>query len=298
MDTKTFELFLSLAATNSFSRTAALLGTTQSSVSKSIAAMERELSTRLFDRTGRGATLSPEGRLLIPRIESLVHESNGLHDFLANVRSISAGSVQLATQPSIGWPLVSHLLEVVARDYPQIRIQISEGTTNNIEEWLSDGRCELAVLSRAASPRYAESTRLFSLPMYLVAEPHNPLMQKARISFAAAARLPLVMSAAPNGGRILLEEEARRQELPLNVVQDVNSFYLIKRIVRKLPVYTITTFTSVEEELQKGELGGIPVVQPTIRQTFYLCVAARRMPTNAVKTVKSLILDWAQQMGH
>ena len=71
MDTKTFELFLSLAATNSFSRTAALLGTTQSSVSKSIAAMERELSTRLFDRTGRGATLSPEGRLLIPRIESL-----------------------------------------------------------------------------------------------------------------------------------------------------------------------------------------------------------------------------------
>lgn len=114
--------------------------------------MERELSTRLFDRTGRGATLSPEGRLLIPRIESLVHESNGLHDFLANVRSIAAGSVQLATQPSIGWPLVSHLLEVVARDYPQIRIQISEGTTNNIEEWLSDGRCELAVLSRAASP--------------------------------------------------------------------------------------------------------------------------------------------------
>lgn len=63
------------------------------------------------------------------------------------------------------------------------------------------------------------------------------------------------MSAAPNGGRILLEEEARHQELPLNVVQDVNSFYLIKRIVRKLPVYTITTFTSVEEELQKGELG-------------------------------------------
>lgn len=298
MDTKTFELFLSLAATNSFSRTAALLGTTQSSVSKSIAAMERELSTRLFDRTGRGATLSPEGRLLIPRIESLVHESNGLHDFLANVRSISAGSVQLATQPSIGWPLVSHLLEVVARDYPQIRIQISEGTTNNIEEWLSDGRCELAVLSRAASPRYAESTRLFSLPMYLVAEPHDPLMHKARISFATAARLPLVMSAAPNGGRILLEEEARRQELPLNVVQDVNSFYLIKRIVRKLSVYTITTFTSVEEELQKGELGGIPVVQPTIRQTFYLCVASRRMPTNAAKTVKSLILDWAQQMRH
>jgi LysR family nitrogen assimilation transcriptional regulator len=176
-----------------------------------------------------------------------------LNDFLANARSIAAGSVQLATQPSIGWPLVSHLLDVLARDYPNIRIQISEGTTNNIEEWLSDGRCELAVVSRAASPRYAESTRLFSLPMYLVA-------------------------------------------LPLNVVQEVNSFYLIKRIVRKGPIYTITTYTSVEEELQKGELAGVPIVQPTINQTFYLSVASRRMPTNTVKTVKSLILDWAKGM--
>ena len=139
---------------------------------------------------------------------------------------------------------------------------------------------------------------MFSLPMYLVADPRNPLMKNSRIAFKAAARLPLVMSAAPNGGRILLEEEAKRQDLPLNVVQDVNSFYLIKRIVRKAALFTITTHTSVEEELQKGDLAGIPVVQPTIKQTFYLCVASRRMPTNAVKTIKSLILDWAQKMRH
>jgi DNA-binding transcriptional LysR family regulator len=296
MDIKNFEVFLSLAATNSFSRSAILLGTTQSSVSKSIAAMERALSTRLFDRTGRGATLSPEGRLLLPRIESLVNEANSLNGFLANVRSVAAGSVQLATQPSIGWPLVCDLLEVVGRDYPKIRIQISEGTTNNIEEWLSDGRCELAVLSRPASPSYAESTRLFSLPMVLVAEPSNLLMKRPSMAFNAAARLPLVMAAAPNGGRILLEEEARRQDLPLNVVQEVNSFYLIKRIVRRMPVYTITTHASVLEELEKGELACIPVVRPTIRQTFYLSVASRRMPTNTVKAVKALILDWAQKM--
>lgn len=296
MDIRTFEFFLSLAATNSFSRTATLLGTTQSSVSKSIAAMEREFATRLFDRSGRGAALSPEGRLLLPRVEALVRDARGLNALLANARSIAAGSVLLATQPSIGWPLVSHLLDVLARDYPNIRIQISEGTTNNIEEWLSDGRCELAVVSRAASPRYAESTRLFSLPMYLVAPPANPLMGRSRIAFEATTRLPLVMSAAPNGGRLLLEEAAKELKLPLNVVQEVNSFYLIKRIVRKGSIYTVTTYTSVEEDLQRGDLAAVPIVQPTINQTFYLSVASRRMPTHTVKTVKALILDWARGM--
>ncbi|MEO6623946.1 MAG: LysR family transcriptional regulator, partial [Burkholderiaceae bacterium] len=277
MDIRTFEFFMSLAATNSFSRTATMLGTTQSSVSKSIAAMERECATRLFDRSGRGAALSPEGRLLLPRVEALVRDASGLNDFLVNARSIAAGSVQLATQPSIGWPLVSYLLGVLARDYPNIRIQISEGTTNSIEEWLSDGRCELAVVSRAASPRYAESTRLFSLPMYLVAPPSNPLMGLTHITFEAATRLPLVMGAALNGGRLLLEEHAKELRLPLNVVEEVNSFYLIKRIVRSGSLYTITTYTSVEEELQKGDLAGVAIVQPTINQTFYLSVASRRV---------------------
>jgi DNA-binding transcriptional LysR family regulator len=75
----------------------------------------------------------------------------------------------------------------------------------------------------------------------------------------------------------------------LNIVQDVNSFYLIKRIVRKLPLFTITTRSSVEEELHRGELAGIPLVQPTIKQTFYLCIASRRMPTSTAKVLKSLI---------
>ena len=71
MDIQTFELFLSLSATNSFSRTATFMGMTQSSVSKSIANLEKTLGTRLFDRTGRGASLTPEGRMVLPRLEAL-----------------------------------------------------------------------------------------------------------------------------------------------------------------------------------------------------------------------------------
>ncbi len=295
MDIQTFELFLSLSATNSFSRTATLMGMTQSSVSKSIANLEKNLGTRLFDRTGRGASLTPEGRMVLPRLEALVSQANGLKEFVQHAESITTGTVQLATQPSIGWPLTSHLLEVLAKDYPKIKIRISEGTTNTIEEWLSDGRCEIAVLSRIASSKFAESTRLFALPMYLVAKPGDPLMKKSKIIFKNAAKLPLVMSAPPNGGRIILEEEAKRQNIPLNIVQDVNSFYLIKRIVRKSPIYTISTYASVEEELAKGELEGIPIIEPTIRQTFYVCISSKRIPTLAVKTVRSLILNWSEQ---
>jgi LysR family nitrogen assimilation transcriptional regulator len=295
MDLRTLELFLSIAATNSFSRSAALAGLTQSSVSKSIAALEAELAVRLFERTGRGAVLSPEGRALLPRIDAMVREARSLRDVAGTTASEPAGTVEIAAQPSVGWALFSRLLGVLRQDYPLIRLQISEGTTNTLEDWLADGRIAMAVMSRPPSPRYAESTWLTDFPMYLIARADNPHAQslRKRVPFRVAAGLPLIMSAAPNGSRLILEEEARRQGLTVNVRQEVNSFYLIKRMLRGSDDFSVTTYKSVEEELASGELLGRPIVQPVLRQGFYLGTALRRAPTQASRIVQQLIIDWA-----
>jgi DNA-binding transcriptional LysR family regulator len=84
MDLATLKLFLQIAATGSFSRAAALSASTQSAVSKRISALENELGARLFERTGRGATLTGAGRVLLPRAEALTSEADGLADLLAD----------------------------------------------------------------------------------------------------------------------------------------------------------------------------------------------------------------------
>ena len=71
MELRQLKYFLAVAANGSFSRVAALCGSTQSAVSKSISALEKEWSVRLFHRTGRGAGLTPAGRALLPKAESL-----------------------------------------------------------------------------------------------------------------------------------------------------------------------------------------------------------------------------------
>ncbi|MBK7473691.1 MAG: hypothetical protein IPI73_26710 [Betaproteobacteria bacterium] len=41
-------------------------------------------------------------------------------------------------QPSVAWPLVGELIEDAGARYPRIRLQIAEGTTRQIEEWLAE----------------------------------------------------------------------------------------------------------------------------------------------------------------
>ena len=289
MDLATLKLFLQIAATGSFSRAAALSASTQSAVSKRISALENELGARLFERTGRGATLTGAGRVLLPRAEALTSEADGLADLLADDSRAPRGSVRFAVQPSVAWPLVGDLIEEAAARYPGIRLQIAEGTTRQIEDWLAEGRIDIGLMSSAPASAQAEATRLFSLPLLLVGKADGNAAGKRAISFAQMVKLPLLMATIPNGGRVLLEEEARRQGLMLNIVLEVNSMHLIKRLVARGTYFTIASHPAVAAEIGSGQLGVRRIVRPEVQQTFYLAIGGRRSPAAAVRVIAELV---------
>jgi LysR family nitrogen assimilation transcriptional regulator len=289
MELAALKAFLHVAATGSFSRAAALERSTQSAVSKRIGMLEHELSARLFERTGRGARLTDAGRLLLPRAEALTAEADGLADLIRGGRDTPRGNVRIAVQPSVGWPLVGDVVTAAQARYPGIRLQIAEGTTGQIEEWLNDGRLDLGVLSTA--PVHADAQSLFVVPSLLVAKAGDPEVRRASLPFARLATLPIVIATMPNGGRVLIEEEARRRGIRLNIVLEVNSIHLIKRLVARGGCYTLASPPSVAAEIAAGELGAARVVRPEILQTFYLAIGARRPAGAAVRAVADLIRE-------
>ena len=165
MELEPLRLFLQVAATGSFSRAAALASSTQSAVSKRIGALERQLEARLFERTGRGARLTPAGRRLLPRAEALTAEVDRLPEIVADDAARLAGVVRLAVQPSASWPLVGDLVAIARRRHPNVRLQIAEGPTRQIEESLADGRVDLGVVSLPPPPGLGESDVLFDVPL-------------------------------------------------------------------------------------------------------------------------------------
>ena len=72
MEIKQLKYFVVAADVKSFSEAAKVLYTTQSSVSKVIAALENELGYKLFKREGKGIALTPEGTRFHSRASKLV----------------------------------------------------------------------------------------------------------------------------------------------------------------------------------------------------------------------------------
>jgi DNA-binding transcriptional LysR family regulator len=296
MELEPLRLFLQVAATAAFAA-AALASSTQSAVSKRIGALERQLEARLFERTGRGARLTPAGRRLLPRAEALTAEVDRLPEIVADDAARLAGVVRLAVQPSASWPLVGDLVAIARRRHPNVRLQIAEGPTRQIEESLADGRVDLGVVSLPPPPGLGESDVLFDVPLGLVAAAGDAEARRKTVSFARFAGLPLVIATMPNGGRVLAEEEARRAGIALNVVVELNSIHVMKKLVARGGLYSLASSRAVAAEIAAKELALVRIVSPEIRQTFYLVVGARRHATPAVHAIARIVRDLAGKRG-
>lgn len=291
METNRLKLFLDVAATGSFSRAARLADTTQSSVSKIVLQLEAELGARLFDRTGRGAALTAAGRALLPRASALLDDTRSLTSLMAELTGSVSGTVRFAVQPSVSWPLAIDLLTATRQRHPDIRVQIDDGTTHQIEEWLAEGRCDLGVMSHLPTLEHSEFWPLFKLPLLLVSSAGARPTACATLAFSALADIKLIAPTAHNGGRILLEEEACRRGIQLNIVQEVNSASLVKLITARSDYCMVATWPWVATEVLAGELSASRIVSPVLQQTFCLAVGGRRHPSAAVRAVANIVRE-------
>jgi LysR family transcriptional regulator, nitrogen assimilation regulatory protein len=289
MDIRNLRLFLEVASNGSVLRTATQLAISPSSVSKAITTLERELSTRLFERTGRGVVMTPAGLALQPRAEAVLAAMDGIQDCLGAAGAPVAGVVQLGIQPSVSWPLVADLLDQLGRKYPGISLDVFEGTAHQIDEWLAEGRCDVGLLSRRPSTAHADSEELLQLPLLLIGPSGSAETAQATISFARVARLPLLLANAPSGARPLLEEHARQRNLTLNVVHNINSAHLKRQLVARGHYFTVATaWTNAPGQDDTG-LSAARIVEPDIALRFHLAVGGRRKPPDAVQIVTDMV---------
>ena len=134
-DMKDLLWFLAVANERSFTRAAAKLGTSQSTLSHTIKELEARLGVRLLTRTTRSVALTEAGERLFqslaPRIEQIEADIAGLVKF----RDTPAGVVRITLSDHALETTVWPKLQCVLHDYPDVRVELhSDNTMRNIVE--------------------------------------------------------------------------------------------------------------------------------------------------------------------
>ena len=148
------EIFLVLAETSSFRRTAAQVHLSQSAVSGVLARLEESLGTRLFDRTTRSVHLTAAGQVFVEQAKLLSAQTQEAVQRVQHITQIQSGKVSMAALPSLSATLVPRVMARYAEQHPDIALQLHDTLSGPAFDLVRAGTVDFALT--AANPDYAD----------------------------------------------------------------------------------------------------------------------------------------------
>ncbi|WP_439476846.1 LysR substrate-binding domain-containing protein [Brevundimonas sp.] len=186
LDIDLLRAFVTVSETSSFTRAAALLGRTQPAISLQIRRLEDQLRSPLFDRGGKGISLTTEGAGLLPQARCLLRLNDEIVSTLGE--GDLEGEVRFGAPEDIATMHLPGILGAFARSHPRIKLSVTCDYTANLLDQMSRGTLDLALIKREpVGPELG--VRVWSEPLVWVA------LDK---SIGETTPLPLIIAPAPD----------------------------------------------------------------------------------------------------
>lgn len=146
MDIERCREFVVLAQTRNFLEASEQLFISQSSLSKHIKSLEKELGVTLLNRSTRRVELSPEGRVFLPFAERIARINFELEAALFNQGENERSVVNIGSIPVMVPYGITDVLAHFEHENINARIQLFENEAAVLKEMLRKGSVELAFL--------------------------------------------------------------------------------------------------------------------------------------------------------
>lgn len=146
-----YEIFQTVIEQGSFAKAAAMLHLTPSAISHAVSSMEEEVGCALFTRSKNGVSLTVAGQQLYPYIQKIITGNKNLQQAIANLNGLSAGRVKIGCTNTVCLSWIPHIIRKFQEDYPQIDIEIFQGSYTDTVGWIRNGIIDFGIISQAAT---------------------------------------------------------------------------------------------------------------------------------------------------
>ena len=192
-----------MAKRGSFSAAAKALSFTQPSVSRQIAALEREAGTRLLERDARHVRLTQAGELLLDHAEAILGRLATAEAQLQSLADLDGGRLRLAAFASANTWLVPEALRRFNRLHPRVELTLAAVPSHRHLAALRAGDIDIAILTDwdlpgSGPPSDVRLTTLATDTLHVALPRHHRLAGHARLSLADLAQETWIEGSHPD----------------------------------------------------------------------------------------------------
>ncbi|HRH88824.1 MAG TPA: LysR substrate-binding domain-containing protein [Rubrivivax sp.] len=279
MDLKQLEYFVQVAEFGSFTLSSRFLRVAQPALSRQVRALEVELRQTLFQRNGRGVTLTEPGKRLLEHARGILQQVQRARLDLEQQRGAVSGRLVIGLPPSVSRTLTGPLVRAFRERFPDASFGIVEGLSDHLMEWLAVGRVDFALVYSSVAPATIELASLRVEPMYLVgARPGRAgtRLVGAPVALAQVAATELVIPPRPHSMRMLLDAALAEAGLKARVALEIESVPTILDLVQHDGFHAVLTLNAIRRSGNEGRFQARPIGKPRLAATLRLATSVQR----------------------
>ena len=297
MDLKQLEYFVRVAEMGSFTRASIALDVAQPALSRQVRLLEVELHQSLLVRNGRGATPTEAGKLLLAHGRGILHQVERAREELGRVRGSLAGRVAIGLPPTLARVLTVPLTRAFREQLPDARLSISEGLSTVMQEWLLNGRLDIALLYNAQPAAGIEILPLLTEELVLVQARPPGLLEDPPpppIALHDVARLPLVIPSRPNAIRMHVEAEMAGIGCRPLIALEIDGVSAILDLVADGAGCAVLPRNAVASSIRPSAFTVRMISEPALRTRLSLVTSSLRPATLTQQATLALIQSTAK----
>ena len=271
------ESFIVLARTQHFGRAAEELGVTQPTLSAAIKQLEETLGVMLVRRGSRFQGLTPEGEQVLDWARRITGDARTMKEEMRAARRGLSGRLKIAAIPT-ALAMLPRLTTPFRNKHPGVTFSILSRTSIEVLSMLGNLDIDAGVTYLDNEPLgNVVSVPLYSEQYQLITASGNPHSERASVTWAEVAELPLCLLTPDMQNRRIIDHHLAEAGASVRPTLESNSMIVLFSHIRTgkwssiMPLNLAETFGFAEP------VRAIPIVEPNASHLVGL-VAARREP--------------------
>jgi LysR family transcriptional regulator, nitrogen assimilation regulatory protein len=267
----------------SFTRAAARENATQSGISQHVAAVERSLGVKLFERTTGAVKPTPAGlryyKRCVEAVGTLAHAAEEARSLAGQV----TGELRIGLMPTFTRAVLAPVLEDFVPSCPEVRLHIVEGYSNALTEMVLDDKLDFAVVPAFEGTLGLKSRLLVRDREMLISGPRRGFAPLAPLRLAQCQPLKFVLPGPDNIRRRNLETYFHSHGVEVEAMLEMDAMIATLEFVARSNWVTILPSVISINDIGRGELTVNPIVAPELHAEFVVIQPMRRTLTTQAR---------------
>jgi LysR family transcriptional regulator, nitrogen assimilation regulatory protein len=267
----------------SFTRAAEREHATQSGVSQHVAAVERSLGVKLFERSSAGVIPTPAGLRYYRRCVEAVGMLETADEEARALAGAVTGDLRIGLMPTFTRAMLAPALDHFVPRYPDVRLHIFEGYSGLLTEMVRSDELDFAIVPAFEGQVGLKSRLIVRDREMLISGRKRGLKSLKPVRLAEIAPLKIVMPGPHNIRRRNLETYFQTHGVEIAATLEMDAMIgTLEFIARSDWVTVLPSLISVND-IAKGDLVVNPITDPPLHIECIVIQPSRRTLTTQAR---------------